>query len=215
MIRYTTLLLFALAVFQVGCHLKKTGTEADLEKSKDVEESAIIEETPKEEQLVQLKVEPKFQLDRGTDTRLIAELQMPEEWLIGLTVESQTFDEEVRNVPISLDTKLNVDSLTKYLNLRFPYRRTDYGDVIMNIIEDIDDGRYQTLKQVDDAMNSTEEWRHQIRQRVGSLWAHDGQVPATAELVWALGCIDEEFRNQPPWDVRHETKTVIEELIDR
>lgn len=210
MIRCAALTLFAVAVFQVGCQTepKTVINQADLEESTDVERSALTEETPNEELFVHFTVEPKLQVD-------LAKHQISEEWLNRLAAESQTFNEEVQIVPMSLDTKLEVDSLTKYLNLRFPYRRTEYGDVVVNIIQDIDDSRYQTLKQIDDAMNSTEALRNQIWGQVGSRWAHDAQVPATAELIWALGCVDDQFRNNPYWDVRHETKKVIEELIDR
>ena len=111
-----------------------------------------------------------------------------------------------------LETSLNVDSLTEYLRWKFPKLQTEPGDdIVGNINAAIDHRRFRTLKHVDDAFNSTREMRNQIRKEVGKHWEHKEGLPATAELVWAIGCVDKNFRDNEK--MHADTKTAIESAI--
>jgi len=97
-----------------------------------------------------------------------------------------------------LQIKVNVDSLSEYLAWKFPEQRIETRvGVLAEINASIDHRKFRTLEQLDNAFAATVEDREVLREENGPRWRSKnktGELAAVAELVWAIGIVDANFR---------------------
>ena len=108
--------------------------------------------------------------------------------------------ESVGKPEVFLESKVDLDTVREYLTWKFPGKPLQKFDrQLSSILSAVNRERFSTLKELDTAINNTQETRAQLFEKLEEpeKTAPDGIVPAAVELAWALSIIDQSFRKRP------------------
>jgi putative GTP pyrophosphokinase len=98
-----------------------------------------------------------------------------------------------------LDTELNLDTIRKYLEWKFPKSPVEkFNGQLRIIFSGINRIKYPSLRHIDVAMEATEKVRANVAKHLPDFkrTAPSGIVPAAVEMAWALSIIDKEYRKR-------------------
>jgi ppGpp synthetase/RelA/SpoT-type nucleotidyltranferase len=111
-----------------------------------------------------------------------------------------TVENSSSNKDVFLETELNLDTIQKYLEWKFPKRPVErFRGQLRRIFSAIDLNTYPILRSIDEAINATEKTRAKIPKHLRTLkrTAPSGVIPAAVEMAWALSIVDKKFRKRP------------------